>query len=400
MRVTGRSRRRSLPPDTLAAVTAARTRAAHGALALAFLCFGAVDGTWAARLPALEHRLSLDSGDLGLVLLGVSAAATLALPVAGWLTSHRGSRGPVGLGLLIVAAGLTAAAFAPGLATLVPAACVLGAGFGIVDVSANAHGVALERQARRPLLSALHGAWSFGLLAGSGIAAGAAAAGAAPRLQFPLVAAGVAVLAVALIPRLLPGAADATVDTARFALPRGALALPAVLTFCSMFVESASMNWSAVFLAGPAGAGAATAAGGVVSFSVAMTAARFAGDPLLVRWGVGGLAVRGGLVSCAGIVLAITTRSPVPALAGFALVGAGCAAIVPALFRVAGSAPGIASGAGIAAVATAGYTGGVVQGPAIGFLARAVGLTGALGLVAAAAALIALLGPRLAPSRL
>ncbi len=94
-------------------------------------------------------------------------------------------------------------------------------------------------------------------------------------------------------------------------------------------------------------------------------------------------------------MLALATRSPVPALAGFALVGAGCAAIVPALFRVAGSASGIASGAGIAAVATAGYTGGVVQGPAIGFLARGVGLTGALGLVALAAALIALLGPRL-----
>ena len=377
-------------------MTASRPRAAHAALAAAFLCFGAVDGTWAARLPALQHRLSLDSGDLGLVLFCVSGAATLALPVAGWLTSHRGSRGPVGLGLGVVAAGLTTAAFAPGLGSLVPAACALGAGFGIVDVSANAHGVVLEGRTGRPLLSALHGAWSFGLLAGSGIASGAAAAGVAPRLQFPLVAAVVAVLALVLVPRLLPGSAEeATVDSARFALPRGVLALPALLTFCSMFVESATMNWSSVFLAGPVGAGAATAAGGVVAFSIAMTAARFAGDPLLGRWGVGGLSIRGGLVSCAGIVLALATRSPVPALAGFALVGAGCAAIVPALFRVAGSAPGIASGAGIAAVATAGYTGGVVQGPAIGFLARGVGLTGALGLVAVAAALIALLGPRL-----
>ena len=74
------------------------------------------------------------------------------------------------------------------------------------------------------------------------------------------------------------------------------------------------------------------------------------------------------------MVLAIATRSPLPGLAGFALVGAGCAAIVPALFRVAGSVPGVGAGAGIAAVATAGYTGGVVNGPAIGFLARGVGL--------------------------
>ena len=155
------------------------------------------------------------------------------------------------------------------------------------------------------------------------------------------------------------------------------------------------MNWSAVFLAGPAQASAAVAAAGVVAFAVAMTLARLVGDSLTVRWGVAGLARRGGLLTVAGIGLALATRSPVPGLVGFALVGAGCAAIVPALFRVAGSVEGVAAGAGIAAVATAGYTGGVLNGPAIGFLARGVGLTAALSLVGVAGALIALLGPRL-----
>ena len=86
------------------------------------------------------------------------------------------------------------------------------------------------------------------------------------------------------------------------------------------------------------------------------------------------------------------------ALIGFACVGAGSAPLIPALFRVGGTVPGVAPGAGIAAVATAGYAGGVVNGPAIGFLARGVGLTGALGLVGAAALVIALLGPRLGSS--
>ena len=374
---------------------AGRLRRAHVAIALTFVAFGTVDGTWVARLPALKHRLGLDSGELGLVIFSVSLAATLLLPVSGWLTSRRGSRGPTGLGLLVTAAGLTAAAFAPSLYTLVPAACLLGAGFSVVDVAANAHGVALEQRLGRPVLSALHGAWSFGLLAGSGIAAGAAATGVGLRAQFPAVSLGVVVAAIVLGPRLLPGAEDAAVDTAHFAWPGGALALPALLTFCSMFVESATMNWSAVFLSGPAHASAAVGAGGVVAYSVAMVAARLAGDSLTVRFGVAGLARRGGALTCAGVALALVTRSPVPALAGFALVGAGCAALVPALFRVAAAAPGVSSGAGIAAVATAGYTGGVVNGPAIGFLARGVGLTAALSLVAVAGAVIAMLGPRL-----
>ncbi len=297
--------------------------------------------------------------------------------------------------LLVTAGALTAAAFAPSFFALVSAACLMGAGIGIVDVAANAHGVAVEQRLGRPVLSALHGAWSFGLLAGSGIAAGAAATGVGVRAQFPAVSAAVVVAAIVLVPRLLPSAEDAAVDTAHFALPRGALALPALLTFCSMFVESAAMNWSAVFLSGPAHASAAVAAGGVAAYSVAMVAARLAGDPLTLRWGVAGLARRGGSLTCAGMALALLTRSPVPSLIGFALVGAGCAALVPALFRVAAAAPGVSSGAGIAAVATAGYTGGVVNGPAIGFLARGVGLTAALSLIAVAGALIAVLGPKL-----
>src|SRR4051794_20341053 len=253
------------------------------------------------------------------------------LPVAGWLASKRGSRGPLLLGLLVPAGGITAIAFAPSLGLLAPSACLLGAGFGIVDVAANAHGVAVEQRLQRPVLSALHGAWSFGLLAGSGIAAGAAAASVGVRVHFPIVAAGVVVLALLLLPRLLPSAEDASVDTAHFALPRGGLALPALLTFCSMFLESATMNWSAVFLSGPAGASAAVAAGGVVAFSVAMVVARLLGDRLAVRWGVSGLSRRGGALTCIGTALALATRTPVPALIGFALVGAGCAAIVPAL---------------------------------------------------------------------
>jgi fucose permease len=370
-------------------------RRAHVALAVAFVSFGAVDGTWAARLPAIKSRLHLDSGRLGIAIFGVSLAATAMLPLSGWLASRRGSRGPIALGLLVSAGGITAAAFAPSLALLVPAACLLGAGFGIVDVAANAHGVAVERRLQRPVLSALHGAWSLGLLAGSGIAAGMAAAAVGVRVHFPAIAIGVVVLALLLVPRLLPGAEDAAVDTARFALPRGALALPALLTFCSMFLESATMNWSAVFLAGPAGASAAVAAGGVAAFSIAMVVARLVGDRLLARWGVAGLARRGGLLTCVGTALALATRTPVPALVGFALVGAGCAALVPALFRVAASVPGVSSGAGIAAVATAGYTGGVVNGPAIGFLARGIGLSAAMSLLGVAGALIALLGPRL-----
>ena len=324
----------------------------------------------------------------------MSLTATLVLPFAGWLSARRGSRGPAGLGLVLGAGALAAAAFAPSLGSLVVVACGLGAGIGVADVAVNAHGVELERRVGRPLLSPLHAAWSFGLLGGSAVTAVSAALGIGLHVELPTVAAALALVVGIAAPQLLGGTA-ADVGTARLAFPRGPLALPALLMFCAFFIESAAMNWSAVFLNGPAGASAAVAAGAVVAYAAAMGAARLVGDRLLLRWGIGGLARRSGTLSCAGTVLAIATRSPVPALVGFALVGIGCAAIVPALFRVGGSAPGIAQSAGIAAIASAGYLGGLCNGPAIGFLARAVGLSAALGLLALAGAVIATLGPRL-----
>jgi len=371
-----------------------RLRRAHGALAVVFVVFGALGGNWDSRLPAVRHRLGLDSGELGIVIFAVALASTAVLPLAGWFSARIGSRGPSAFGLLCAAAGISTAAFVSSYGALLPVACVIGVGWGVADVAANAHGVAVEQALGRRMLSGLHSAWSFGLLAGAGIAAGAAAAGVGIRVQFPVVAAAAACVLAVATPSLLP-ATGAALDTAHFALPRGPLALPAVLMFCGFFVEAATISWAAVFLTGPVGTSAALAAGGVVAFSLAMGLTRLVGDRLLERWGIGGLARRSGLLTCVGLALALGTRSPAPALVGFACVGAGSAPLIPALFRVGGTTPGVASGAGIAAVATAGYVGGVVNGPAIGFLARGVGLTGALGLIGAAGLVIAALGPRL-----
>jgi Major Facilitator Superfamily len=358
---------------------------------------GALDGAWVSRLPAIKHRLELDSGTLGIVIFAVSLAATLSLLPAGWLSTKRGSRLPVVLGLSLGAAALGLAAFAPSFATLFGIACMLGFGLGTADVAVNAQGVELEGRMKRPLLSPLHAAWSFGLLGGSAITAIVAAAGIPVHVQLPAFAVACGVVVVAVGPRLLAGTA-ADVESPGFALPRGPLALPALLMFCAFFVEMAAMNWSAVFLSGPAGASAAVAAGAVVAYAAAMGGVRLVGDRLMLRWGIGGLARRSGVVTCVGTLLAITTQSPIPSLIGFALVGVGCAAIVPALFRVGGTAPGVAHGAGIAAVATAGYLGGLFNGPVIGFLARGVGLSAALGTLVVAGGLIAVLGGRLGSS--
>jgi hypothetical protein len=85
---------------------------------------------------------------------------------------------------------------------------------------------------------------------------------------------------------------------------------------------------------------------------------------------------------------------PVVAIIGFGMMGLGLAAVVPTLFRAAGSQPGISSSAGIAAVSTMGYAGGLMGPPIIGTVAHEASLRGALALVLVMLAILALAGRR------
>ena len=67
--------------------------------------------------------------------------------------------------------------------------------------------------------------------------------------------------------------------------------------------------------------------------------------------------------------------------------------VVPIVFRAAGHVPGMSAGVGLAAVSSTGYLGFLVGPPLIGGLAELVGLPGALVVVVALCAAVALLAP-------
>jgi hypothetical protein len=96
------------------------------------------------------------------------------------------------------------------------------------------------------------------------------------------------------------------------------------------------------------------------------------------------------VLGAVGLGGALLVDQPAVAVIGFACLGAGLATVVPIVFRAAGQRTAT-PGAGIAAVSTVGYTAFLVGPPAIGFLAEAIGLRAALGVVAGLVAVIALL---------
>jgi len=149
------------------------------------------------------------------------------------------------------------------------------------------------------------------------------------------------------------------------------------IAFCSFFAEGAAADWSAVYLHDRAGAGAALAAAAFAGFSIAMAASRLAGDRIVAAVGPVALARRAGLTAAAGLGLALAVPAPGAGIAGFALMGAGLAPIVPLVLSAAGAAaPGVEEA--LSRVLLIAYSGSIVGPAAIGFAAGRVELRAAL----------------------
>ena len=374
------------------AIAARALVAARLAVLGIFFLNGLALASWVVRIPAVQEKLTLSEGLLGLALLGAAVGALAAMPATGWLVARVGSRPVVGVTGLLLSGSLILPALAPNLVLLVVSLVMLGASNGVMDVSMNAQAVAVEKRYGRPIMSSFHAAFSLGGLAGAagGGVVASLGVGLLPHL------AGVAVLtAVAVLVAyraMLPADADKGGDgEPAFARPTRALAGLGIISFCVLLGEGAMADWSAVYLNGPLGTGPGFAAAGYAAFSVAMAAGRLFGDRLAQRFGPVWLVRSGAAVAAVGLGLSLAVGDPLFALVGFASTGVGFSIIFPAALSAAGRTKGTTAGPAIAAVATAGYFGFLVGPPSIGFVAELTGLGGALYIVVALSAAIVLL---------
>jgi hypothetical protein len=367
-----------------------------GALA-GFGVFGGLWGTWGAAIPAVRDQAGVDEAALGAALLLVGAGALPAMLLTGRVLDRLGPVGRTRSLLLVVA--LAAAGVLLALAARSPwslAAClaVVGATSGAADVALNVRAAGVEAASGRPVVVRGHAAFSGAVVVSSLGTGGLLALGAPLLLPFGLVAAAAAALGLALL--RAPGAAAAPAAAtapagagAAAPLPRLSLLLLGTLAALAFAVENAHQSWSAVFLADETGAGPATAAAGPAVFAAVVAATRTA---LSVR-PVAPLPVltAGAALAAAGTALLAASSGVVVALAGLALAAAGTAVLFPTLVVVVASRVGEeARGRATSLLSVVGYVGFLAGPVLVGGAAAAVGLPGALGVVAGVAVLLAL----------
>jgi hypothetical protein len=370
-----------------------RARPASGrspriAVTAVFVAHGLLFASWTAHIPHVMRHLGLTDGTLGIALLGAPVGSVAAMMLASYLIPRLGSRRVVQFALVGYCATGPLVGLTGSLAALFGALFTWGAFQGTLDVAMNTQAIAVERAARRPLMSGLHGSWSIGSFAGAGIGALAVGAGLALTPQL-LILGTVALLGAGLLTaRMLPDAIERPgagerpkADALAASRWSGGMILLGAIAFAGMLCEGASADWASVYLSGPLHATGVVPGLGYAAFALAMVTVRLSGNRLLRRFRPARLLPVLAAVATAGFAAGLAIGRPAAAIAGFVFLGIGLASVVPAVFSAAGRIPGLHPGTAVATVSACGWTGFVCGPPLIGHLASVASLPIALGLL-------------------
>jgi MFS family permease len=369
------------------------------AITVVFFVNGALFASWASRIPALSDRSGATPGTLGLALLAPAVGAVVAMPLVGRLLPGRSSRKFTLVGVLAMTLAILLPATARSIPALAGTLFLVGLASSTMDLSMNAQGVTIERLIKRPILSSLHAAFSFGGFAGALLGALAAALHVAPLAHLAFSAIAFGTLGLIAIGPLIPSDDDADVHAPAMRwrrLPVRLLALGIACFFCAM-AEGGASDWSAKLLRDGLGATAAVGAVAFAVFSVAMGGGRLVADRLWARWGAIGLLRRSGALAAAGFGAGIAIGTVPGAILGFAALGLGLAGVIPTLFRSGADQPGVSTGPALAAVSSLGYLGFLAGPPLIGGVAELASLRLACGVLVIAGLLVMALASSAAP---
>lgn len=386
------TRMTTLPADRRA--TAAR----NGDLVV-FAISGVLMASWMSRVPDVKALLELTPGQLGIMLLAVSAGSMIGLPTAGRVAHRFGAANTVRLGASVALAGL----FLAGLAVqadvsmylVMPGLFLMGLGAGTWDVAQNFEGTNVERALGRAIMPWFHAAFSGATVVAALVGAGLTAQ------QVPVVAhlSVVAVLSLAAVfwgtAQFLPAFGEDEVASAkpadspaRSAWLEPRTLLVGLVVLAAAFAEGTANDWMAVAFVEGHGYPNAVGVVALAVFLSFMTAGRILGTRLLDRYGrvpVLRILFGAAVIGC----LLVVFGGPVLAFVGTAIWGLGASLGFPVGMSAAADDP-VRAPMRLSVVTTIGYGAFLAGPPLLGFLGDRVGVLHAL-LVVGVVSVVALL---------
>ncbi|WP_448808129.1 MFS transporter [Agromyces bauzanensis] len=368
----------------------------RNAIFAVFFVSGFSMASWMARIPAIRDHTGLDTQGVGFVILSGSIASIAGLVAAPWILPRFGARigmagvmSIVSVGLVLVGLGGSAT---PSVLLVVIGLALFGFGNGAVDVMMNVEGAEAEREIGRTLMPLMHAFFSFGTVAGAGLAAAASAL--AVPISWHLggiavlvvIAVAVAVRFVPAQPELLDEHDDEPRPPWRQRVREGLavwadlrLLLIGVIVLGMSFAEGSANDWLALAVVDGHGYDPTIGAAVFTVFTIAMTTSRVLGGPVIDRFGrVPTLRVLAA-TGVVGLTLFIFGTEPWMFIIGTVLWGVGASLGFPVGMSAAADTPDRRqSAARVSAVAIIGYCAFLVGPPFIGFLGQRFGILNAL----------------------
>ena len=340
-------------------------RRARLTMAGAFFVQGLTVGALLTRLPALQDRHRLSFVVVTVLVGAVVIAAGLGSLSSTVVVRRVGSAAALRGGLMAMLAAMVLIALAGNRAVLFTGIGLFGLAIGTVDATMNIRGVAVQGRYGQSIMTSFHGSFSVGAVLGGLSTTASVALSWALGPSLLVVAALAAVLVALIAPFPLPVArvsgppevSEPPVEPgppAALGGRRGSVLPVGAAIVCFFVVDAATANWGALYLTDGLRASQSVAALGFSCYQAATLGARLVGDRVVRRRGAVWTIRNSAVIGALGLAVIVAAPAPAVAIAGFAVLGLGMAAISPLAYSAAGH---LDERSGITRINAAGYVG-------------------------------------------
>lgn len=357
--------------------------APHQRVFAAFAIYSFALGNLFPRLPDIKRAMGIEEGALGLALIGTSTGTLIALTLAAPVIARLGHRQALFILLPLMSLCFAIAVHATGPLALyfllIPAGLTMGATEVIVNVEADRVEAALGRR----IMNRAHAFWSFGFFAAGLFGAAMAQFGVPPTLHMalvlPIIFLGVRVLLADFQPAPKRGTETADAGPAIARPTKGIMVLVGV-SLSAMLLEGASIDWSAIYMRSVFDALPFLGGLAVATTALSQAITRYFSDRIVDRHAPDRVARAMQVAMALGVLVVFFAPSALVALLGFALIGAGTAAIFPLAMSAAAQRSDRSAALNVAALAQFSFVIFLLGPPLLGFVAEHAGLRWTFGL--------------------
>jgi MFS family permease len=344
------------------------------AVSAIFFMHGLCFASWASRIPSIQEKLNLSSSALGTILFALPVGFFVSLPFAGWLVGILKSKRVVILAAIFYSVSLLCIGTAPGTVALFGCLFLFGFFANLLNIAINTQAVAVEGLYQKKIMASFHGLWSLAGFVGAALGTWMISHAIAPFQHYIVVA--VLFFTVNIVCAFYLVTKDEAAEEKRplFAMPDKPLLGLGIIAFCSMMVEGAMFDWSGLYFIKVVNVKPTYAGLGYTIFMVAMAGMRFLADGFSDKFGLKRILQLSGLLTTAGLLLAVLLPEIVPSTIGFFLIGMGVSSVVPMVYSAAGKSKSLSPGTALTAVSSMGFIGLLIGPPIIGFIAEATSL--------------------------